>query len=242
MLVIPAVDIRQGNCVMLKQGKIEDETVYSKDPAFIARLWQAKGARRIHVVDLDGAFNGMPQNLEVIKNIRATVDIPMEVGGGVRSLKTIDSLIEIGANYVIVGTLAVYNPDIIRQAVEKHGSRIIVAIDARDGKVAIGGWKDTTPVDALELTQKMREMGVEEIIYTDITKDGMLEGPNLEGLKAIASKSGMKVIASGGVTTLEDIKNVKALEANGVVGAIVGKALYTEDMKLEDAIKIAEKE
>jgi phosphoribosylformimino-5-aminoimidazole carboxamide ribotide isomerase len=242
MLVIPAVDIRQGNCVMLKQGKIEDETVYSKDPAFIARLWQAKGARRIHVVDLDGAFNGMPQNLEVIKNIRATVDVPMEVGGGVRSLKTIDSLIEIGANYVIVGTLAVYNPDIIRQAVEKHGSRIIVAIDARDGKVAIGGWKDTTPVDALELTQKMREMGVEEIIYTDITKDGMLEGPNLEGLKAIASKSGMKVIASGGVTTLADIKNVKALEANGVVGAIVGKALYTEDMKLEDAIKIAEKE
>jgi phosphoribosylformimino-5-aminoimidazole carboxamide ribotide isomerase len=227
---------------MLKQGKIEDETVYSKDPAFIARLWQAKGARRIHVVDLDGAFNGMPQNLEVIKNIRATVEVPMEVGGGVRSLKTIDSLIEIGANYVIVGTLAVYNPDIIRQAVEKHGSRIIVAIDARDGKVAIGGWKDTTPVDALELTQKMREMGVEEIIYTDITKDGMLEGPNLEGLKAIASKSGMKVIASGGVTTLADIKNVKALEANGVVGAIVGKALYTEDMKLEDAIKIAEKE
>jgi phosphoribosylformimino-5-aminoimidazole carboxamide ribotide isomerase len=242
MLVIPAVDIRKGNCVMLKQGKIEDETVYSKDPAFIARLWQAKGARRLHVVDLDGAFNGFPQNFEVIKSIRAATEIPIEVGGGVRSLKTIETLMESGINYVIVGTLAVYNPDILRQAVEKYGARIIVAIDARDGKVAIGGWKDTTPIDAFELAGKMKEMGVEEIIYTDISKDGMLEGPNLPGLKTMASKSGLRVIASGGVTTLDDIKRIKALEHHGVLGAIVGKALYTEDMKLEEAVKIAEKE
>lgn len=241
MLILPAVDIRAGNCVMLKQGKIEDETVYSKDPAFMAKHWQMKGAKRVHVVDLDGAFQGMPKNFEIIKKIRAAVDVPLQVGGGVRNMKTIDALFDAGVNYVIVGTLAIYNPVILREALAKYGEKIIVAIDARDNKVAIGGWKDTTSIDAVELTAKMSEMGVQEIIYTDIGKDGMLQGPNLEGLKKIASAGKMRVIASGGVTNLDDITHLKALEPMGVSGIIVGKALYTEDMKIEEAIRIAEK-
>jgi len=241
MLIIPAIDIRAGNCVMLKQGRIEDETVYSKDPAFIAKLWQAKGAKRLHVVDLDGAFSGSPQNLEIVKKIRSGVDIPIEIGGGVRSMKTISTLVELGFDYVIVGTLAIYNPDILREAIDKYGVKIVVAVDVRDGKVAIGGWKETTTVDASETAGKLKAMGIEEMISTDIKKDGTLEGPNLEGLRDMARSSRIKVIASGGVSNLEDIKNLKALESEGISGAVIGKALYTEDIHLEDAIKIAEK-
>ncbi len=239
MLIIPAVDIRGGNCVMLTQGKIEAETIYSKDPVFISKIWQAKGAARLHVVDLDGAFQGMSNNAEVIRNIRKAVDIPIQVGGGIRSLKTIDGLFEAGINYVIVGTLAIYNPDILRQAVDKYGDRIVVAVDVKDNKVAIGGWKDITPVDALDLINKIKEMGVKEIIITDIKKDGTLEGPNISGLRDISSKAGIKIIASGGVSKLDDVKNLMELRDFGVNGIIIGKALYTEDVKLEEAIKIA---
>lgn len=239
MLIIPAIDIRGGNCVMLTQGRIEAETIYSRDPVFIAKLFQAKGAKRLHIVDLDGAFQGLPQNMELVKNIRASVDIPIQFGGGVRNLKTIDSLIELGINYVIVGTLAIYNPDVVRQAVEKHGPRIIAAVDVRNDKVAIGGWKETTSVDTSDLTVKLKEMGFAEIIFTDIKKDGTLEGPNLEGLRNVAQKSGLKVIASGGVSNLSDIRNLKELEEIGVTGIIIGKALYSEDIKLEEAIKMA---
>ncbi|MFH1369641.1 MAG: 1-(5-phosphoribosyl)-5-[(5-phosphoribosylamino)methylideneamino]imidazole-4-carboxamide isomerase [Elusimicrobiota bacterium] len=242
MLVIPAIDIRAGNAVMLTQGKIEAEKIFSKDPVFIAKLMQAKGAKRLHVVDLDGAFQGTPKNMEIVKNIRASIQIPIQFGGGIRNLKAIDSLINSGIDYVILGTLAVYNPEILRKAVEIHGKKIVLALDVRDSKVAIAGWKETTTIDALELALKARDMGVEEIIYTDIKKDGMMEGPNLEGLELIAKKSKMKIIASGGVSSLKDVENVKALESKGVFGAIVGKALYTEDIKLEEAIKIAEKQ
>lgn len=238
MLIIPAIDVRGGNCVMLTQGRIEAETIYSRDPVFIAKLFQAKGAKRLHVVDLDGAFQGLPQNMEIVKNIRASVDIPIQFGGGVRSLKTIDALIELGINYVIVGTLAIYNPDVVRHAIEKYGPRIIAAVDVRNDKVAIGGWKETTPVGASDLTAKLKEMGFAEIIFTDIKKDGTLEGPNLEGLKNVAQKSGLKVIASGGVSNLADIRNLKELEEIGVTGIIIGKALYSEDIKLEEAIKL----
>jgi phosphoribosylformimino-5-aminoimidazole carboxamide ribotide isomerase len=144
MLIIPAIDIRGANCVRLTQGKLDAETIYSKDPAFIAKLFQAKGAKRLHVVDLDGAFHGIPQNLEVVKKIRAGIDIPIEFGGGVRSLKAIDSLFEIGVNYVVMGTVAIYNPEIVRQAIEKYGDKIMVAVDANEGKVAIGGWKSSS--------------------------------------------------------------------------------------------------
>ncbi|MGA2090570.1 MAG: 1-(5-phosphoribosyl)-5-[(5-phosphoribosylamino)methylideneamino]imidazole-4-carboxamide isomerase [Endomicrobiales bacterium] len=242
MLVIPAIDIRDGNCVMLQQGKIEDETIYSKDPVFMAKLWQMKGAKRLHVIDLDGAFSGMPQNFEIIKKIRKSVDIPMQVGGGIRSMKAIEMLFEEGINYVILGTVVVYNPDILRQSLEAFGDKIIVALDARDGKVAIGGWKDTTAVDAVELAQKMKAMKVAQILFTDINKDGMMAGPNLKALETMAQLSGVPVLASGGVTTLEDIEALKKLEPIGISGAIVGKALYTESIKLEEALKIAEKQ
>ena len=239
MLIIPAIDIRGGNCVMLKQGKIEEETIYSKDPVFMAKLWQAKGAKRLHVVDLDGALGGRPQNIEIIKKIKEAVGIPVQVGGGIRNIAAVDALFESGIDFVILGTVAIYNPDVVRAALEKYGEKIIVAVDARDDKVAIGGWKDTTSISVAELIKKLKEMGVSQILYTDISKDGMMEGPNLEGLLAVA-KLGIKVIASGGVSTIDDVKKVKVLEKEGVIGAVIGKALYTEGIHLEEAIKAAE--
>ncbi|MDD3053365.1 MAG: 1-(5-phosphoribosyl)-5-[(5-phosphoribosylamino)methylideneamino]imidazole-4-carboxamide isomerase [Endomicrobiia bacterium] len=242
MLIIPAVDIRQGNCVMLQQGKIADETIYSKDPVFMAKLWKAKGAERLHVVDLDGSFSGNQSNNAIIGNICLSVDMPVQIGGGIRSMKRIDEIFTLGASYAILGTVAIYNPDVVRQAIDKYGSeRIIVAVDIFEDKVAIGGWKEITPVTTLEMIDKLKNMGVKEIIYTDISKDGMLKGPNIDGLKKIAKASKMNVIASGGVTTIDDVKKIAKLEKIGVIGAIVGKALYTEDFKLEEAIRALNK-
>jgi phosphoribosylformimino-5-aminoimidazole carboxamide ribotide isomerase len=224
---------------MLKQGKIEDETVYSKDPAFMAKLWVAQGAKRLHVVDLDGALGGKLQNIEIITTIRKQASVPIQVGGGIRNMAMVDSLMELGIDYVIMGTVAIYNPDVVRDAVEKYGEKIIVAVDARDGKVAIGGWKDTTTVTVEDLTEKLKTMGVKEILCTDILKDGMLQGPNIPGLRAVAKK-GLRVIASGGITSLDDVKALKKLEKDGVTGIVIGKAIYTENIKLSEAIKIAE--
>lgn len=242
MIIIPAVDIRQGNCVMLKRGKIADETIYSKDPVFMAKLWKAKGAERLHVVDLDGSFSGNQKNNQIIGNICLSVDIPVEVGGGIRSMDRIDDIFTLGASYAILGTVSIYNPEVVRQAIEKYGpQKIIVALDVYEGKVAIGGWKEITPVAAEEMIEKLKTMGVQEIIYTDISKDGMLKGPNIDGLKKVAKASKMRVIASGGVTTIADVKKIAKLEKHGVIGAIVGKALYTEDFKLEEAIRVLNK-
>ncbi|MCL2485471.1 MAG: 1-(5-phosphoribosyl)-5-[(5-phosphoribosylamino)methylideneamino]imidazole-4-carboxamide isomerase [Endomicrobia bacterium] len=240
MIVIPAIDIRQGNSVMLKQGKIDAETVHSTDPVFMAKLWKAKGAKRIHVVDLDGAFNALNSNKEIIKQICDSVDIPVEVGGGIRNMDRLKEVFDLGASYAILGTVAVYNPEIVRKAIDKYGSdKIIVAIDAKDGKVAIGGWKDVTPVDMFELIDKLKDAGVKTILYTDISRDGMLSGPDFDGLKKI-SKTGMKVIASGGIKTVDDIVKIKELEKDGVFATIVGSALYTDDFKLEEAIRRVE--
>lgn len=241
MIVIPAIDIRQGNSVRLKQGKVDAETIHSTDPVFIAKLWKAKGAKRIHVVDLDGALNGGNQNEKIIKEICKTVeDVPVEVGGGIRSMEKIDEVFKMGASYVILGTVAVYNPDIVRKAVEKYGpEKIIVAVDARDGYVAIGGWKDITPVKVMDLIDKLKENGIQEILYTDISRDGMLTGPDFQGLKKI-SKSGLRIIASGGVKTIDDLIKLKEYEKDGVFAAIVGSALYTDDFKLEEAIRVLE--
>ncbi|MFA7073647.1 MAG: 1-(5-phosphoribosyl)-5-[(5-phosphoribosylamino)methylideneamino]imidazole-4-carboxamide isomerase [Endomicrobiaceae bacterium] len=242
MLIIPAVDIRQGNCVMLQQGRIADETIYSKDPVFMAKLWKAKGAERLHVVDLDGSFSGNQSNNTIIGNICLSVDMPVQIGGGIRSMKRIDEIFMLGASYAILGTVAIYNPDIVRQAIDKYGAdKIIVAVDILEDKVAIGGWKEITPVTTTEMMDKLKDMGVREIIYTDISKDGMLKGPNIDGLKKIAKSSKMNVIASGGVTTIDDVKKIAKLEKYGVIGAIVGKALYTEDFKLEEAIRVLNK-
>jgi len=238
MIVIPAVDIRQGNSVRLKQGKIDAETIYSTDPVFIAKLWKAKGAERIHIVDLDGAFSGMNLNKEIIKNICVSVDVPVEVGGGIRDMDKIKKIFDIGASYAVLGTVAIYNPEIVRRAIDKYGpEKIIVAVDAKDGKVAIGGWKDVTPVKVLELVDKLKEIGVQDILYTDISRDGMFTGPDFMGLQEL-SKSGMGIIASGGIKTIDDLIKLKKYEENGVFAAVVGSALYTSDFKLEDAIRM----
>jgi phosphoribosylformimino-5-aminoimidazole carboxamide ribotide isomerase len=241
MLIIPAIDIRDGNCVMLTQGRLDAETIYSNDPANLAKIWQEKGAKRLHVVDLDGAFQGSPKNFDVLKKIRANITIPLEFGGGVRSMQTINLLAEAGVDHIIIGTVAVNDPELLRQAVDKHGSKIVVALDVRDNLVATAGWKETSTVDVFELAGRLKQLGIEEIIHTDIKKDGMMQGANIAALKEIAERSKLKVIASGGVSTLTDVEQLKALESTGIFGAIIGKALYNNSIKIEDAIKIAEK-
>jgi phosphoribosylformimino-5-aminoimidazole carboxamide ribotide isomerase len=224
MIVIPAVDIRQGNSVRLKQGKIDAETIYSTDPVFIAKLWKAKGAQRMHVVDLDGAFSGTNTNKEIIKNICDSVDIPVEVGGGIRNINKIKEAFELGAASVVLGTVAVYNPEIVRKAIDKYGpEKIIIAVDAKDGKVAIGGWKDITPIDVLEMVERLKEIGVEEILYTDISRDGMFTGPDFDGIKKL-SAMGMRILASGGIKTIGDLVKLQQYEKDGVIAAVVGSA------------------
>ncbi len=236
MLIIPAIDIRGGNCVMLTQGKFEAETIYSKDPVFIAKMFETQGAKRIHIIDLDGAFAGTPQNLSILKKIKETVSVELEFGGGIRKIETIEKIADMGIDKIILGTVAVFNPDIVKEAVKKYKEKIILAIDVYNDKIAIGGWKEITQYDALEFAKNMADMGVKEIITTDIKKDGMMEGPNIEGIKELC-KSGLSVIASGGVSTIEDVKKISGLEKFGVSGMIIGKALYTDSIKLEEAIK-----
>ena len=236
MLIIPAIDIRGGNCVMLTQGKFEAETIYSKDPVFIAKMFEAQGAKRIHIIDLDGAFAGTPQNLSILKKIKETVSVELEFGGGIRKIETIEKIADMGIDKIILGTVAVFNLDIVKEAVKKFKEKIILAIDVYDDKIAIGGWKEITQYDALEFAKKMADMGVKEIITTDIKRDGMMEGPNIEGIKKLC-KSGLSVIASGGVSTIEDVKKISELKKYGVTGMIIGKALYNDSIKLDEAIK-----
>jgi phosphoribosylformimino-5-aminoimidazole carboxamide ribotide isomerase len=238
MLVIPAIDIRDGKCVRLFQGDYGKETVYSDDPVNVAKNWEKNGAKRLHIVDLDGAFEGKPKNIEIVKEIRKAVKIQLEFGGGVRSSETLEMLFGAGIDHVILGTAAVSNPDLLNKAIERYKQKLIVGVDVRMGMVAVSGWTQTTNQGMMSFVKSMKMLGVEQILFTDISKDGAMKGPNLEALKEIARESGLKVIASGGVSTLEDIKNIKQLEAYGVNGIIIGKALYTGDIKLEDAIEL----
>ncbi|MDD5492178.1 MAG: 1-(5-phosphoribosyl)-5-[(5-phosphoribosylamino)methylideneamino]imidazole-4-carboxamide isomerase [bacterium] len=239
MMIIPAIDLRGGQCVRLEQGKLEQETIYSKDPLFIAKLFQAKGAKRLHIIDLDGAFAGVVQNLEIIEKICKEVNMPVQVGGGMRKMEMIDKVIAAGASKVILGTIAITNQPLLDEALKKYGDKIIVAIDAKKGKISIGGWKDDTEVNAADLAKKMKEAGVKEILYTDISRDGMMEGPNIKGIKSIAQKGGIAVIAAGGISTIKDVEKIIEIEKYGVEGMVIGKALYTETIKLEDAVKLA---
>jgi len=222
---------------MLTQGKFEAETIYSKDPVFIAKMFETQGAKRIHIIDLDGAFAGTPQNLSILKKIKETVSSELEFGGGIRKIETIEKIADMGIDKIILGTVAVFNSDIVKEAVKKYKDKIIIAIDVYDDKIAIGGWKEITQYDALEFAKNMADMGIKEIITTDIKKDGMMEGPNIEGIKKLC-KSGLSVIASGGVSTIENVKKISELEKFGVSGMIIGKALYNDSIKLDEAIKI----
>jgi len=240
MLIYPAIDIREGRCVRLVEGRPEMETVYSDDPAAMARLWQEKGARWLHVVDLDGAFSGSPKNIDVIKRIRETVRVPIQVGGGIRDLKMIENLLGMGINRVILGTVAINDQEMVASACNKYGEAVVVGIDARDGKVAIEGWGVTAEKDALDLAVEMKDIGVRRIIYTDIWRDGTLKGPNVAAVREMAARAGVKVIASGGISTLDDLRSIKELEHLGVEGVIMGKSLYAGTVLLEDALSLAD--
>lgn len=238
MLIIPAIDLRHGKCVRLLQGRPEDETVFSDDPVAMAMRWQNEGAELLHLVDLNGAFNGVQRNLSVIKEIVDTIDIPVQLGGGIRDMARIERLIKFGVWRVILGTAALKNPDLVTTACEQYGERIAVGIDAKDGMVATQGWLDVSEKPAIEFAQEMESRGVQTIIYTDIKRDGMLTGPNLESTRLIAEAVNIDVIASGGISSLSDIQALKPLESVGVVGAITGKALYTKAINLKEAIKM----
>lgn len=237
MIIFPAIDLRGGKCVRLIQGDFDKETVYSDDPQATALKWQSVGAKFIHVVDLDGARAGSPQNLDAIKKILDAVKIPIEVGGGIHTLDDMDKLLSLGVRRVILGSIAVENPALVKEAVKKFGDKIVVGIDARNGFVAVHGWEKSSNVKVGELAKKIVAAGVKTIIYTDISKDGMLSGVNAETFAELAKESGAEIVASGGVKSIEDIR---ALKTAGIGGVIVGKAIYTGSLDLKSAIEIAE--
>jgi len=236
MLIIPAVDLKEGKCVRLEQGLMEKATIYSEDPATTAKHWEAQGAELLHVVDLDGAFAGSPRNLEAIIAIRKAIKIPIEVGGGIRDMSTVRKLVSIGIERIILGTAAIKDPSFVQAACSAFPGKIIVGIDAKDGLVAIKGWAEVTTVKAIDLARQMQDHGVIAIIYTDIKRDGMLSGPNIEATRDLAKALHIPVIASGGVHTMKDIENLLAVRHAGVTGVITGKAIYSGSLDLKDAI------
>ncbi len=240
MLIIPAIDLRKGRCVRLIRGDIRDETVYSEEPVSMAKLWQLKGAKWLHVVDLDGAIEGEPKNLKHVFGIAKALKIPVQFGGGVRDFETLENVLEHGVRRVILGTSAAQDEKFLRKALDAYGDRVVVGVDTRDGLVALKGWKETSKLKAVDFARHMQAMGVKTIIHTDIKKDGMLIGPNVKEVRAMAHALKIDVIASGGVTSLRDIARLRALESRRLVGAIVGKALYSGALDLKTAIQAAE--
>lgn len=237
MEVIPAIDLLGGQCVRLYQGDYDQAQVFNDNPAAMARTFANQGATRLHVVDLDGAKQGSSVNLEAIEQIVAALNIPVQVGGGLRTVESVERLFNVGVERAIIGTAAVENPDLVTELCRKYPGRIAVGIDARNGKVATKGWLETSEVMATDLAQQMATQGVAAIIYTDIHRDGTMAGPNIEALRELAAGIDIPVIASGGVSSQADLVNLVALEALGVTGAIVGKAIYTGDVQLSEAIK-----
>ena len=238
MEVIPAIDLRGGRCVRLHQGDFGQETVFSDDPLATALRWQAQGARRLHLVDLDGAATGQPAHLAIIADIVAALDIPAQVGGGIRSIAAARAWLEAGVERVVIGTAAVYDPALVQDLCRDYGSdRVIVAVDARDGTVAVRGWTESGQITALELARQMAGLGVTRLLYTDIARDGALTGPDVATSTRLARETGMAVLASGGVASLADIRNLAA--AGGIEGVIVGRALYTGAVRLPEAIAAA---
>ncbi len=238
MEVIPAIDLRLGLCVRLFQGDYQQETVFSDEPVSVALAWQEQGAPRLHLVDLDGAAGGVPVNLEVITSIIHNLTIPVQIGGGIRDLTTAESLLSAGADRVVIGTAAVENPSLVEDLCQKHGSqRVVIAVDAKDGLVAIKGWLESTEVKAQDLVEQMALLGVRRILYTDISRDGTLTGPNFEANADLVRTTDMAVLASGGIATLD---HVRRLVDTGAEGAILGRALYTEAFSLREAIAVAE--
>lgn len=234
MVVIPAIDLKDGRCVRLIQGRMEDVTVYSDDPASVAKHWEDEGAELLHIVDLDGAIEGRSKNLNTIIDIRKAVTIPTQVGGGVRDMAAVSKLLSLGIERVVIGTSAINDPSFLKEACSRFPGQILVGIDVRDGMVAIKGWRETTALKAIDFAKDLEGLGVRTIIFTDIKRDGMLSGPNIESIKEFTRAVALPVIASGGVSSIEDIKELMKLPLEGV---IVGKALYTGSLNLREAIK-----
>ena len=242
MLIIPAIDLKDGHCVRLRQGLMEDATVFSEDPAAMAKTWLDQGARRLHLVDLNGAFAGKPKNEAAIRSIVETVglDVPVQLGGGIRDLETIERYLDIGVSYIIVGTAAVKTPGFLHEACDAFPGHIMVGLDAKGGKVAVDGWSKLTGHDVLDLAQRFEGYGVEAIIYTDIGRDGMLSGVNIPATVELASQLSIPVIASGGVTNLDDVRALCDVEGEGVTGAITGRAIYEGTLNFVEAQKLAD--
>lgn len=234
MIIYPAIDIKGGKCVRLQQGDSKRETVYSENPVEVAQMWEQKGAKFLHIVDLDGAFYGESQNIAIIEDIINSLSIPLQIGGGIRTMERIDMLLKSPrVARVILGTSAINRPDLLEGAIKSYGNRIAVGIDAREGWVAIKGWVEETRVDPMEFGKRLRQKGVDTVIYTDISKDGMLKGPNIPATEAMIKETGMNIIASGGISKLADIEAVKNI---GAAGVIIGQALYTGAIELVDAL------
>ncbi len=241
MIVIPAIDLKEGKCVRLEQGLMDRDTIFSHDPGAQALVWQEQGAELLHIVDLDGAFAGEPKNRSAIKAIVRALAIPTQLGGGIRDLQTIEAYLDMGIDRVIIGTAAQRNPELVEEACIRFPGRVLVGIDAKNGMVAVQGWAELTGVSAVELAQKFEGFGVSAIIYTDISRDGMMLGPNIEATRGLAESISIPVIASGGLSSLQDIRNLMKVEQSGVTGVITGKAIYTGAIDLREAIALTRK-
>ncbi|MBP7791918.1 MAG: 1-(5-phosphoribosyl)-5-[(5-phosphoribosylamino)methylideneamino]imidazole-4-carboxamide isomerase [Candidatus Goldbacteria bacterium] len=241
MQIIPAIDIRNGKCIRLIQGDVRDETVYSKEPAEVAKLWQIKGAKIIHIVDIDGAMTGHPKNMDLILKIIKSLKIKIQVGGGLRKEEHIKKYLRAGAGRIILSTLAVTNEKFLKEILKKYKEKIVVGIDVKNNKLAVRGWKNVTNVRLIDFIREIEDLGVKRIIYTDIQRDGVLKGPNTKGLLDVLKHTNMKVIVSGGISRLKNIESLMQIQKRfeNLEGIIIGKALYTGKIDLKDAIKIA---
>lgn len=240
MLLIPAIDLKNGQCVRLRQGRMDDVTVFSDDPVAFAKKWVDQGAQRLHVVDLDGAFKGEPVNIDKIEKIAAAVKVPVQVGGGIRDEKAVQRYLDAGVEFVIIGTKAVNAPHFLRDLCIEFPRRIMVSLDAKDGRLALNGWAKITHHNAIDMAKHCERDGVEAIVYTDIGLDGMMKGFNADATSKLAQAVNTPVFASGGVSTLDDIRKLKEIEGDGVIGAVIGRALYEGGFTLADALKIAQ--
>lgn len=241
MLLIPAIDLKEGKCVRLRQGRMEDNTIFSEDPVAVAGKWVAAGAKRIHLVDLDGAFAGKPVNAEIIKAIVAAYpDVPVQIGGGIRDEDTVQAYLDAGVEYVIIGTKAVSEPHFVSDLAKEYPRRIIVGLDAKDGKVAVDGWSKLSKHDVVDLAKHFEDDGVEAIIYTDISRDGMMQGVNVEATARLARSINIPVIASGGITNMDDIRALSEVAHEGIFGAITGRAIYEGTLDFAEARIYAE--
>jgi len=238
MLLIPAIDLKNGRCVRLLQGELDSETVYSDDPAAMACSFEDAGAKRLHLVDLDGAFRGQGKNLDSIHSILKSISIPVQLGGGLRTADDVERMLKLGVSSVIIGTMAVKNPDIFEDIIKRYSSeQIILGIDARNRKVAIEGWQEGTEIYDIDFALHWKKVGIQRVVFTDIARDGMLSGPNMEALRNFARGTGLKIVASGGISSMEDLEQLKTLEEDGVDQVISGKAIYEGKLDLKEIFK-----